>query len=146
MSIRRQKIIVPRNRNYNSGSCLISCGLVVLVIVYGGITLHILNRGELSRSNGFNRSELFPQGKDYLDTHPRFHHDLSSLILEGLPPLRADSKTVLDLKNTPGANNNLIDRINSEDTKEHSPDTDADQINELSLEEMRYLRGRMPID
>ena len=92
--MRKSSNKITKNRNNGSssdGSCLISAGLCILVLLYGGITLHILNRGELSRNHDFNGSSLFPRGKiGNLETHPDLqHHDLSSIFLEGLPPLRS---------------------------------------------------------
>lgn len=134
---------LPKNRNTNGGSGgshLIGAGLFLLLLLYGGITIHILNRGELSRDHDFNRSSIFPRGKEgNLETHPDLqHHDLSSIFLEGLPPLRTTK---------------LVNRIESDhlDVIKFDRNTLATSGKRKSKiddfqDRAKFLRGRMPID
>ena len=128
-------------KSNNGGSCLISTALIVLVLLYGGLTVHILNRGELSRNHDFNRSVLNPHGDEGdLDTHPNLqHHDLSSIFLEGLPPLRPSKKIITESE--PG----------SSDTAAFDPNTiaiksDRNPSLSISRDHMKNLRGRRKKD
>lgn len=130
-------------RPYDGGSCLLTSALMVLALIYGGITLYILNRGELSRKVGPTEVEVFPHRHDGdLATHPHLqHHDLSSLLLEGLPPLRSRNKLVPS----------EVSMHHKRPLAHHRrPTADAAQINEMvelnSIERTNYLRSRMPID
>lgn len=133
----------PKNRGNDGGSCLLTSALIVLALIYGGITLYILNRGEMSRKGGLTEVELFPRGHEGdLATHPHLqHHDLSSLLLEGLPPLRSRNKLV------PAE----VSMHHKRPVAHHRrPIIDEVLINEAvelnSIERSNYLRSRMPID
>ena len=53
--------------------------------------MHILHRGKLSRINDGNHHV------DGLENHPHLkHHDLSSILMEGLPPLKEVIKKDFD--------------------------------------------------
>jgi hypothetical protein len=66
---------------FNSGLCFLCGALIILVLIYGAMTWHIIRRGHASRREGHLEGNLA--------THPHLqHHDLSSLFLEGLPPKR----------------------------------------------------------
>ena len=128
-------------KSNNGGSCLISTALIVLVLLYGGLTVHILNRGELSRNHDFNRSVLNPHGDEGdLDTHPNLqHHDLSSIFLEGLPPLRPSKKFTTESE------------PDSSDTAAFDPNTIAIKSDrypslDISRDRMKNLRGRRKKD
>ena len=141
--MRKSNNKITKNRNNGSssdGSCLISAGLCILVLLYGGITLHILNRGELSRNHDFNGSSLFPRGKiGNLETHPDLqHHDLSSIFLEGLPPLR--SKKNIDEIGADQDNGIKFDHNTRAISNRRQSRTDDLQLR------AKYLRGKMPID
>jgi hypothetical protein len=129
-----------KSQSFRSEYCLIGSAIVFLALLYGGITIHILSRGELSRIHDqeSHKSRFFSRGADGdLSTHPHLqHHDLSSLLLEGLPPLRPH-ETFEDIndRNT----HRRYDKRVIYNKREASVDIDAE-------ERMIYLRGRMPID
>lgn len=122
---------VPRNRKGNGGTCLLLTAIISLFLVYGGITLLILNRGQASRRNEINSINIFQ--KDHgssLGTHPHpqlQHNDLTSIFLEGQDKAHQH-----------------------ENRKYQKPTRDWNELSELlkndPLERVTYLRKRMPVD
>lgn len=126
--------------NYG-GSCLLTSALVFLVLVYGGITIYILNRGELSRQALFSKMDHSSRNHESdLAYHPHLqHHDLSSLLLEGLPPLRSrnqlvPSEVIVGVKRGGELDGGTLKR-----SSKKLPEFSA-------VERANYLRRRMPID
>lgn len=74
----------PRESFCGSSWCIVLSVLLVLTFLYVGLTAHIVRRGHKSR---IQRKHAHKEND--LATHPHYqHHDLSSVLLEGLPPLR----------------------------------------------------------
>ena len=122
---------VPRNRNNNGGTCLLLTAVVSLFLVYGTITVLILNRGQASRRDEINSINIFQ--KDHgssLGTHahlPLQHDELSSIFLEGQ------------------------DKIHQHENRMYQkPTRDWNELSDLlkndPLERVTYLRKRMPVD
>jgi hypothetical protein len=72
--------------------------IVFVILFYSCIIYHILGRGKASRGKHQTDDDYYPVGPaawshhEDLSTHPDLtHHDLASLFLEGLPPLRKNS-------------------------------------------------------
>jgi hypothetical protein len=122
---------VPRNRKSNGGTCLLLTAIITLFLVYGAITLLILNRGQASRRNEINSINIFQ--KDHgssLGTHPHpqlQHNDLSSIFLEGQDKAHQRENMIYQ-----------------------KPTRDWNELSELlkndPLERVTYLRKRMPVD
>jgi hypothetical protein len=127
-----------RRKKLNVSFCLLSSAAIFLFIVYGGITFHILSRGELSH---LHHSKKFSHGS--LDTHPHLqHHNLGSIFLEGLPPLR--SETLDDEQE----NINELDTDSESNGRERNVKSKHGEVlaNHLKQEQVKYLRRMMPID
>lgn len=121
---------VPRNRNNNGGTCLLLTAVVSLFLVYGTITVLILNRGQASRRDEINSINIFQ--KDHgssLGTHahlPLQHNDLSSIFLEGQENVHQHQNRIYQ-----------------------KPTRDWNELSDLKndpLERVTYLRKRMPVD
>ena len=70
-----------------SSVCIVLSVVFVLVGFYVILTAHIVKRGNKSRNASMTNHHDHKENN--LDSHPKYqHHDLSSLLLEGLPPLR----------------------------------------------------------
>lgn len=128
---------------FSNGTCLLSSAVIFLFLTYGLLTIHLLNRGEISRKKDqlYNRSHLHPHGDlGDLTTHPELqHHDLSSIMLEGLPPLRSVQSR--SSKISPKTLSNSQSKIYEE------TDPTAEYINlDFDDEKYKYLRGEMPIN
>ena len=70
-----------------SSACIVISVVLALVGFYVFLTVHIVKRGTKSRTGSMTNHHEHKENN--LDSHPKYqHHDLSSLLLEGLPPLR----------------------------------------------------------
>ena len=127
----RKSHSVPRNRHNNGGTCLLLTAVASLFVVYGTITVLILNRGQASRRDEINSINIFQ--KDHgssLGTHahlPPQHNDLSRIFLEGQ------------------------DKAHQHENRMYQkPTRDWNELSELlkndPLERVTYLRKRMPVD
>ena len=134
----RKSKVIPRNRKNNEGACLLFTAIFSLFLVYGITTMLILNHGYANRRNKLDSVNILPSDhRSSLGTHPHLqHHDLSSILLEGLPPLREKDGEYPDVL-----------KIHQKQTR------GSGGVSELSelladdpLERVTYLRKRMPID
>jgi hypothetical protein len=129
-----------RRKKLNLSFCLLSSAAIFLFLVYGGITFHILSRGELSH---LHHSKKFSHSS--LNTHPRLqHHNLGSIFLEGLPPLRSETLDEPDIDDE----SNELDTNDESNRRQRNVKSKhgKDSSNNLKhTEQMNYLR-RMPID
>lgn len=129
-----------RRKKLNVSFCLLSSAVIFLFIVYGGITFHILSRGELSH---LHHSKKFSHSS--LNTHPHLqHHNLGSILLEGLPPLRSDitddvQESINELEG---------DADNESKGRQRNVKSKHGEVlsNHLKQEQVKYLRRMMPID
>ena len=75
------------NHFCGSSVCIVLSVVFVLVGFYVFLTTVIVKRGIKSRNGSMTNHHEHKENN--LDSHPKYqHHDLSSLLLEGLPPLR----------------------------------------------------------
>mmetsp|Transcript_3795 Transcript_3795/g.3943 ORF Transcript_3795/g.3943 Transcript_3795/m.3943 type:complete len:150 (+) Transcript_3795:279-728(+) len=129
-----------RRKKLNVSYCLLSSAAIFLLLVYGGITFHILSRGELSH---LHHSKIFSHSS--LNTHPHLqHHNLGSIFLEGLPPLRSETLDEPDIDDE----SNEVDTNDESNRRQRNVKSKhrKDSSNHLGqTEQMKYLR-RMPID
>lgn len=131
----RKSKIIPRNRKYNGSTCLLITAVITLSLLYGSITLLILNRGYASRRDEIDSINIFQ--KDHgssLANHPHLqHNDISRIFLEGLPQSSENGKVHLH-------RNKIYQK----------PASDWSELSELlkndPMERVAYLRKRMPVD
>lgn len=128
-TVMRKSKAVPRSRKNNGGTCLLLTAVTSLFLVYGTITMLILNRGYASRRDELDSINIFQ--KDHVSNLES--HDLSSIFFEGLPQLIEEEK--------------IHQRGNRMYRK---PTRDWNELPELlkndPLERVAYLRKRMPVD
>lgn len=119
-----------RRNKSNVGFCLISSAIIFLFIVYGSITFHILSHGiSLNDSKKFSHSSLA--------THPQLqHHDLGSIFLEGLPPLRPKKSET----SNEGNDMNTFDVDDRSNRRRNAKNKNGKDSS------FKYLRRMMPVD
>lgn len=137
----RKSKVGGRVRVSGGDSCILAAALVILVLVYGGLTIYILNRGEFSRRivpSGMHQHSRSHESD--LAHHPHLqHHDLSSLLLEGLPPLRSRNQLI------PSEVMVSVKKSDPLDVEIHKKN--FKKLPEFSAaERATYLRRRMPLD
>ena len=131
----RKSKIIPRNRKNNGSTCLLITAVVTLSLLYGSITLLILNRGYASRRDEIDSINIFQ--KDHgssLANHPHLqHNDISRIFLEGPPQSNENGEVHLH-------GNKIYQK----------PASDWSELSELlkndPMERVAYLRKRMPVD
>jgi hypothetical protein len=145
-------------QEFNSGLAFLCLALILMALLYGGMTWHIMRRGHASRRTGHLEGDL--------STHPHLqHHDLSSIFLEGLPPKRKkevaeEENLVRDKPQARAIETTLLEEalpktptepgIASEYLQEETTDSRHNAKKTAELEEfdpvetVRFLRRRMP--
>ena len=95
----------------------------------------ILRLGNKNRRDKIGSVELFPDDHgSRVEPHSHLqHHDLSSILLEGLPPLKEKGRRFQDMY-----------RIHGKQT--HDSAELSELLEDDPLERVTYLRKRMPID
>ena len=131
----RKSKVISRNGKNNGNACLVVTAVLSVFFVYGITTMLILRLGYRNRRDKMGSVEFFPNDHgSRVETHPHLqHHDLSSILLEGLPPLKEKSRTFQDMY-----------RIHRKQT--HGSAELSELLEDDPLERVTYLRKRMPID
>ena len=130
----RKSKVISKNRKNNGGACLLFSAIFSLCLVYGITTLLILRHGTASRRDGIGSADSSPNDRgNNLETHPNLqNHDLSSIFLEGLPPLR-ETDGFHHMYRTNQKLNRGVGKL-------------SELLEDDPLQKVTYLRKRMPID
>lgn len=127
--------MISKNRKNNGGACLLFTAIFSLCLVYGVTTILILRHGTASRRDGIGSADS--SSNDHgsnLETHPHLqNHDLSSIFLEGLPPLRETDRGFQHMYRTNRKMSRGLGKL-------------SDLLEDDPLQKVTYLRKRMPID
>lgn len=131
----RKSKVITRNVKNNGNACLVITAVLSVFFVYGITTMLILRLGNKNRRDKIGSVELFPDDHgSRVEPHSHLqHHDLSSILLEGLPPLKEKGRRFQDMY-----------RIHGKQT--HDSAELSELLEDDPLERVTYLRKRMPID
>lgn len=134
-----------------SSLCVVGTVIIVMAAIYGLLFVYIVHRGHRHRQNPHHQRHL-PR---------RRAHDLSSLLLEGLPPLHRKKVVAAvahsehehedgdDEETEGGAEVELSFALDGEEAvemgeREKTPElVDFDPVQQVK--ELTYLRGRLPV-
>jgi hypothetical protein len=124
--------VISKNRKNNGGACLLFSAIFSFCLVYGITTILILRHGTASRGDGIGSADSSPNDHgNNLETHAHLqNHDLSSIFLEGLPPLRDGFQHMYRTNRKLSRGVGKLSELLEDDP----------------LQKVTYLRKRMPID